>query len=309
MLPPRAASGTTGRARAAALIALAAIPALAAGADPADAPAFRAEATYNRDGNVNRGPVGDTLKDWSLGLRASVSGTLPVSTHTRAIVQAFAGAERFQNFNGLSRNFVGVEGDYQYRAGGEYGRAIYGAFYRIQSENYESTLRDGTRSAFGVSVLKPWTDRINLFAALIENLTNGSSVVFDTKSTSLQGSIDWSLSTRNVVYAGADYRHGDSVSSVCRTCDLRRTTGLIATAGSNIVQDDAFDDTIRDAYKIKANTWVFTLGYNFAFTSAQSLDLSWRRVLSKGLNPVAPATQSDIDYYVTQYSVAYLARF
>jgi hypothetical protein len=304
----KALIGPAGWVRGIALAALAGIPAVAFAADPEAAPGFRIDAGYSWDNNINRGPAGDTLKDWSLGVRASVSGVLPVSTHTRAIVQAFGGTERFHTFNGLSKNFLGVQGDFQYRAGGEFGRATYGAFYRIQGEDYNSTLRDGTRSAFGVTVLKPWTDRVNLFAALTENVTDGESAVFDTKSTSIRGNVDWSLSNRNLVYLGAEYRHGDSVSSVCRNCDLTRTAGLIATA-SAIVQDDAITDTIRDAYKIKANTWVFTLGYNLAITGGQSLDLSWRRVLSKGLNPVAPATQSDINYYVTQYSVAYLARF
>jgi len=289
--------------------ALAAISAPATAADPAATPGLRVDASYNWDNNINRGTAADTVKDWSLGVRAAVSGVLPVSTHTRAIVQAFGGTERFRTYNGLSKNFIGVQGDFQYRAGGEFGRATYGAFYRIQGEDYESKLRDGYRSAFGVSVLKPWTDRINLFAAVTENITNDNSEVFDTKSTSLRGNLDWALGKRNVIYLGAEYRHGDSVSSVCRNCDLTRTLGLIATAGSHIVQDDAFNDPVRDAYKIKANTWVFNAGYNVAITGGQSLDLSWRRVLSKGLNPVFPATQSDINYYVTQYSAAYLVRF
>ena len=305
----KALTGLSGWVRVAALSALAGVPALALAADPAESPAFRVDASYTWDNNINRGPTGDTVKDWALGLRAAVSGVVPVSTHTRAILQAFAGTERFHTFNGLSKNFIGVQGDYQYRAGGEFGRATYGVFYRIQGEDYQSTLRDGSRSAFGLTVLKPWTDRINLFAAVTENITDGTSTVFDTKSTSVRGNLDWALGRRNVVYTGAEYRHGDSVSSVCRNCDLTRTQGLINTAGSNIVQDDAFDDTVRDAYKIKANTWVFTLGYNLAITGGQSLDLSWRRVLSKGLNAVAPATQADINYYVTQYSLAYLARF
>ena len=292
-----------------ATVALAGNPAPASAADPADSPALRVDAGYTSDNNVNRGPHGDTVKDWAIGVRASASGALPISTHTRGIIQGFVGTERFHTVNGLSKNFVGVQWDFQYRAAGEFGRATYGAFYRIQAENYNSTLRDGYRSALGLSVLKPWTDRINLFAAVTENITNDNSEVFDTKSTSLRGNLDWALGKRNVIYLGAEYRHGDSVSSVCRTCDQNRTRGLIATAGSNIVQDDAFSDTVRDAYKIKANTWVFTLGYNLAVTQGQSLDLSWRRVLSKGENPVAPATQSDINYYVTQYSLAYLARF
>jgi len=295
-------------ARVAALAALAGASALAGAADPAESPGFRVDASYTWDNNVNRGTAADTLKDRALGVRAAVSGAVPVSTRTRAIVQGFAGTERFQTYNGLSRNFIGVQGDFQYRAGGEFGRATYGVFYRFQAEDYESTLRDGYRHAFGITVVKPWTDRVTFSAALTENITDATSTVFDTKNTSLRGSVDWSLNNWNVVYFGADYRRGDSVSSICRNCDLTRTLGLLNTATSS-VQDDAFTDTVRDAYKLKANLWIFSLGYNHAFTGRQSLDLSWRRGLSKGQNAADPATQSDINYYVTQYSLAYLARF
>jgi hypothetical protein len=273
-----------------------------------ETPGVRLEASYTWDNNVNRATAADTLKDWAIGLRATATSAFSTSTHTRTIVQGFLGTERFNTYNGLSRNFIGAQGDFQYRAGGEFGRATYGVFYRFQAEDYDSSLRDGYRQALGVTVLKPWTDRIQLFGALTEFITDANSAVFDTKVTSLRGNVDWSLNNWNVIYLGADYRHGDSVSTVCRNCDLIRTLGLLNTATSS-VQDDAFGDTVRDAYKLKANAWVFTLGYNHAFTGRQSLDLSWRRVLSKGLNPAAPATQSDINYYVTQYSVAYLARF
>jgi hypothetical protein len=301
--------GTTRRLRAAAIVALVGVSGSAAAADPSETPSLRLEASYTWDNNVNRGTAADTLKDWTIGVRATATGALPVSTHTRALLQGFLGTERFHTWNGLSRNFIGAQADYQYRSAGEFGRATYGVFARAQAEDYDSRLRDGYRYALGVSVLKPWTDRIQLFAALTELITDASSTVFDTQSTSLRGNVDWSLNNWNVIYLGAEYRHGDSVSSVCRNCDLTRTAGLVNTAAPNIVQDDAFDDTVRDAYKLKANTWVLSLGYNHALTSSQSLDLSWRRVLSKGLNPAAPATQSDINYYVTQYSVAYLARF
>jgi len=294
--------------RRAALIALACASGSAAAADPAASPGVRVEASYNWDDNVNRATAADRLSDRTIAARVTASGALPMSTHTRAIVQGFIGTERFRTFNGLSRNFVGAQGDFQYRGSGEYGRATYSAFARAQAEDYESRLRDGYRYALGLTVLKPLTDKIQLFGALTENITDGTSTVFDTKNTSLRGNLDWSLSNWNVIYLGAEYRHGDSVTTVCRTCDPTRTLGLLSTATSS-VQDDAFNDTVRDAYKLKANTWVTTLGYNHAFTEKQSLDLSWRRVLSKGLNPVFPATQSDINYYATQYSVAYLARF
>ena len=296
------------RRAAAALAALVCASGPAGAADPSSTPGFRVEAAYTWDNNVNRATAADTLRDNTIAVRASATGVVPMSTHTRAIVQAFLGTERFRTYTGLSRNFIGAQADFQYRASGEFGSATYSAFVRAQAEDYESTLRDGYRYALGISVLKPWTDRIQLFAALTQNIADATSTVFDTKNVSLRGNVDWSLNNWNVIYLGADYRRGDSVSTVCRNCDLTRTAGLVNTATS-IVQDDAFTDTVRDAYKLKANTIVATLGYNHAFTGRQSVDLSWRRVLSKGLDPVAPATQSDINYYATQYSLAYLARF
>jgi hypothetical protein len=300
--------GITRRPGAAALLGLALASGSAAAADPNESPSVRIEASYTSDNNVNRGTAADTLKDRAINLRATATGVISTSTHTRAVVQGFLGTERFNTYTGLSRNFIGAQADLQYRGAGDFGRATWGVFYRFQAEDYESTLRDGYRHAIGVSILKPWTDRITFSAALTENITDASSTVFDTKSTSVRGNVDWSLNNSNVAYLGVEYRHGDSVSSICRSCDLTRTGGLLNTAISS-VQDDAFKDTVRDAYKLKANTWVFTLGYNHAFTGRQSLDLSWRRVLSKGLNAADPATQSDINYTVTQYSLAYLARF
>jgi len=84
----------------------------------------------------------------------------------------------------------------------------------------------------------------------------------------------------------------------------------VNTANPHIIQDDAFTDTVRDAYRLNATVIVATLGYNRAFGNGQSLDLSWRRAMSSLDQPaVAPATKSDFAYTVNQYSLAYLVRF
>ena len=169
-------------------------------------------------------------------------------------------------------------------------------------------LRDGYRHAFGVTVQKPVTDRVQLFGALTRNISDGKSAVFDTRSTSLRGNADWSLGRWDTVYLGAEYRTGDSVSTVSRN-DPVRTLGFVNTAGGNIIQDDAFNDTTRDAYRLKARTLIATLGYNRAFGERHALDVSWRRAQSSVQNAVAPAGGSDLRYTVNQYALAYLVRF
>src|SRR5712692_3950204 len=268
----------------------------------ADFLGFRAEASYTTDDNVTRAPSGDALRDRILGVRASTSVAIPVSTRTRVVVQGFAGTQRFSTYTGLSNNFVGAQGDFAFRSSGEFGAATYGVFVRTAKEEYESTLRDGYRHAFGVTVLKPATDRIQLSSALSWNITDGKSTVFDTRYVSLRGNADWSLTRWDVVYLGAEHRRGDAVST-------GRPTLARVDAADAIVQDDAFSDTTRFAYRLKAGTWVTTLGYNRAFGEGQSLDVSWRRVQSTPLNPPASASKSELSYTVKQLSVAYLVRF
>ena len=268
---------------------------------------FRAEASYATDDNVTRAPAGDALRDRMLGVRVSAGGVVPLSTRTRAAVQGYVGTQRFSTYTGLSNNFIGAQGDFSFRPSGEFGAPTYGVFVRTAKEEYESTLRDGYRHAFGATVQKPLTDRIQLFGALTRNISDGKSAVFDTRSTSLRGNADWSLGRWDTVYLGAEYRTGDSVSTVSRN-DPIRTLGFVNTA-SKIIQDDAFNDTTRDAYRLKAHTLIATLGYNRAFGERHALDVSWRRAQSSVQNAVAPASGSDLNYTVNQISVAYLGRF
>jgi len=241
-------------------------------------------------------------------VRVSAGGVTPLSTRTRVAVQGFAGIQKFGTYTGLSNNFIGMQGDFLFRSSGEFGAATYGAFVRVAKEEYESNLRDGYRNAFGLTWLKPVTDKIQLSAGLTRNISDGKSAVFDAKNTSVRGNADWSLGRWDTVYLGAEYRSGDSVSTVSRN-DPLRTLGFVNTASPNVIQDDAFNDTARDAYRLKARTLIATLGYNRAFGERHALDVSWRRAQSSVQNAVDPLSGSDLHYTVNQYSLAYLARF
>ncbi len=270
--------------------------------------ATRVEAAYTSDNNVTRGPSGEALKDSILGVRATGGLLVPLSQRTRAVFQGFAGGEKFRTYSGLSHNFLGAQGDLQFRSSGEFGATTWAAFLRSTAEYYESSLRDGYRHVYGVSLLKPLTDRMTFSGAIAENVSDGRSVVFDTRSTSLRGTLDWSLGRANTAYLGAELRRGQSVSTASRT-DPLKTLGRVNTATPNIIQDDAFTDTTRDAYRIRTNTVIATLGYNRIVGNGKSLDLSWRRIQANGQGAVAPATASDLSYSVNQLSLAFLARF
>lgn len=288
-------------AAATALAGAAVLPAIAHGAD-AEFTATIVEASFTSDSNVSRSSSDEALSDRFLGVRVSKGIVLPVSTRTRAVVQAFAGGEKYGTYTGLSHTFIGGQGDFQFRSSADFAAATYSAFFRTQAEYYESDLRDGYRHAFGLSVLKPITDRMQLFGAIQQNIGDGKSTVFDTTSTSLRGNLDWSLGRWDTVYLGAEYRKGDIVSS--GTQSLAR----VDTADA-IVQDDAFTDQGYFAYRFKANTGLATLGYNHAFAEKHSLDLSWRYAQSKPSDPSSYGSTSDLRYTVNQFSLAYLMRF
>jgi len=265
---------------------------------------FRAEASYTTDSNVNRAPAGDALRDRILGVRVSAGGVIPLSARTRAAVQGFAGIQKVGTYTGLSNNFIGAQGDLFFRSSGEFAAATYGAFARTAKEEYESTLRDGYRHAFGLTVQKPVTDRIQLSGALTRNISDGKSTVFDARNTSLRGNADWSLGRWDTVYLGADYRRGDAVS----TAPLTPGRADIADAVT-VGPDDAYNNPALFAYRFKASIWITTLGYNHAFSGGHSLDFSWRWAHLTPLELRGLATASESSYTANQFSAAYLARF
>src|SRR5689334_22790074 len=197
----RRGASTRRRCGAALAVAAALVPAGAPGvAHALDFTAARVEVALTADDNVTRASGSDALRDTILGVRASKGLTLPISSRTRAVIQGFLGGEKFHTYDGLSHNFVGGQADLQFRSSGEFGAATYSAFVRTQAEYYQSTLRDGYRHAYGVTVLKPLTDRVQFLAALQENISDGKSAVFDTHNISLRGNFDWTVSASDTAY-------------------------------------------------------------------------------------------------------------
>jgi len=106
-----------------------------------------------------------------------------VSRHTKLSVSGFLDVEKFRTYAGWTC-LGGVQGEYMYRLSGEFGSPTFGIFARYTADEYESDLRDGSRRSAGVTLRKPLTDRINLFAAAADNVRTGKSDVFNTHDVS-----------------------------------------------------------------------------------------------------------------------------
>jgi uncharacterized protein YhjY with autotransporter beta-barrel domain len=261
---------------------------------------IRVDAGYMYDRNVSRGrDSAEKLSDQSYSLDLSKGWIFPVTSNTRAVLAVSGGAEKFHSYEGLSRLFGGVLGEFQYRTSGDYSAPTFAVFARATGEQFESYLRDGYRYAIGVSARKPLTDRITLFGAITHNERVAQSAVFTGRDNSVRFNVDYAATPTSTLYLTGEYRRGDTVSS-----------GLPSLASVNIAKvlarDDAFNDGLF-AYRLEAQTVLATVGYNMPFGPRDSLDFSYRRVQSTSVESPAPYGRSR--YSTDQLSLSYLLRF
>lgn len=259
--------------------------------------------SYMADDNVTRGAgEGNVLSDQVLNMHLSESMGFLVASHVRFLLNGFAGLDAYQKYQGLSDNYLGAQGEFQYRVSGTFGSPTFGLYGRGWIENYESKLRDSSRYVAGVSARKPLTDKIEMFGAVQYEYRDGNSTVFDTQTVSVRAHLDYQPTRRNSLYLGVEYRDGDFVSTALPSL------GYVNIADA-IVRDDAFTDN-RYAYRINGTAWVGTFGYNFAFGERHSMDLSYRYASARPKNlgdvTVAPSV---VEYVVNQITLAYLVRF
>ncbi|ADE11706.1 autotransporter domain-containing protein [Sideroxydans lithotrophicus] len=258
-------------------------------------------AGFAYDDNVSRASeVLDKLSDTIYSLTVSKGLVFAVSRHTRLTVSGFMDVEKFRNYAGLGHVSGGMQGEYMYRSSGEFGAPTYGIFARFEADQYESTLRDGTHSSAGLTLRKPLTDRIDLFASVAENAHTGKSDVFNTRDVSGRMNFDYALAVGQTIYLTGEYRKGDIISSGLPSLKILD----IATV---FVRDDAFASAGFFDYRMKGRTVLFTLGYNIGFGNKDSADISWRRVQSTP--DMTPAYASPLNYTVNQLAIVYLMAF
>ncbi len=263
---------------------------------------LRVDASYTYDDNVTRNDGPDKLSDQSYSLNITRPVLIPIIDNVRAIVTPFVGGEKFVEYGGLNHSSYGLNAQLQYRPDGEFGTPILALFDRVTGEEYSSYERTGFKNSVGLSVTKPITDRISLFGALSYDSRHANSGVFDDQDTSARLNVDYLITPRGTVYLSGQYLRGDVVS-----------TGPADLGDFNIasvfVRDDAFNDSLRYAYRFRANTYLVTVGYNYALGETDSLDFSWRTAQSTPLHQANYAGASFIRYFDNQVTVVYLVRF
>jgi len=263
---------------------------------------YRVEASAAYDNNIARSRgAGNVLSDHIYNVNAAASFAHPLTENSRVRVVGTAGYEAFSRYSRLSRFFLSAEGELQYRPSGEFDAPTLSLFGRAAVDFYDSTLRDGYRYNIEGRVLQPVTDLVDFFGAIGYNIRDAKSKVFDLKDWSARANLDYALAQKSTLYVGVEYRYGQSASSALPEL-------AFVDIAQAIVRDDAFDDG-RGAYRLKARTWIATLGYSVGLREDQSLDFSLRWVQSTALDKPTFPGAGTVRYYDTQASVAYLLRF
>jgi uncharacterized protein YhjY with autotransporter beta-barrel domain/mono/diheme cytochrome c family protein len=262
------------------------------------------DAGYTFDGNVTRAKESDNKRvDRATSLNASRVLTYKSDNYPnfRVLVTYSGGAEKFQNFDGLSRASAGLQGELQYRPSGNFDAATFSLTAQVTGEYFRSVLRRGVRSSIAGSVRLPVTDRVSVSAALAHNERQARSDVFTSRDNGARFGVDYAFSASDTIYLNGEFRKGHFVS-----------TGKASLENLAIADVFVFDDAFLGAdfltYRTKGKTVLSTLGYNLGLGERHSVDLSWRRILS------TPDFRPDFvtsprSYVVDQYSLVYLMRF
>jgi uncharacterized protein YhjY with autotransporter beta-barrel domain len=258
-------------------------------------------AGYAFDDNVSRASDAvDKRSDTSFSLMVSKALSMLPTKNTRLTASGFMDVEKFRNYAGLGRLSVGAQGEFAYRFSGDFGSPTIGIFARYTADAYESELRDGNRRSVGINLRKSLTDRINLFAAVANNVRSGKSDVFNTHDNSGRMNLDYTLAPGQTLYLTGELRKGDIISS-------GQPSIKILDSSTVFVRDDVFNAPWFYDYRMKGKTNLMTLGYNYSLGSKDSIDFAWRHV--KSTPDIVPTYATSMQYVDNLYSVSYLMAF
>lgn len=284
---------------------------------------MQVDAGFSYDDNVTRAQVkGDRQSDLTTKINLRKTYFFDPASDVRVALSGALGGTKYRHFAGLSRATADFNADIQYRREAEFTEPTYAAFLQAVTEQYESRLRDGQRYAAGVSVQMPITDKISTFAKLAATRRSTHSNVFSGGDVGASLNLDYALMQHHALYAGLEYRRGDSVTS---GNPLGATAkGALSRGGSALkhtenlgalqVEDDAFSTLGFNTVRFKGQTALTTLGYNWSIGGASAFDLSLRRAQSLPDHAAdttigAYVPTSRIRYTTNQLSLLYLLSF
>lgn len=276
---------------------------------------LRAEAGYTLEDNLTR--ASKPTPGWHDQSHALTLGTWtqwPAGERSRVVARGGVTAEKFQHAEGLDRSSLELGAEWQYRGDSSFDAITYGLSFLAAWDAYRSGLRDGRRYALGINARMPLSDRVEVQAALVRNLRDAESALFDTRDLALRLAVEYALAGGDTAYAQAETRRGDIVASGKPMADSAAIARVLA-------EDDAFFRVGYLGYRFAADSLSLTLGYNLRLGGRDALDFSLRHTQAEpsvrpDYSKVVPYPGMGLPgeggasrYRANQLGVAYLLNF
>ncbi len=251
------------------------------------------------DDNVRLAQADDDIRDdLILSGTLKATGGRPLDSFSIWNYGASLTYEAFDTFDELNHYDFEVNTRYRFALASGFTSPIYTLGAKIGGMEFDSEMRDSTVLTLSADLNKWITNTINMTAGLGLKKRESVSEVYDLDEARLFVNFDINFSKTDLVYTTLTFVTGDIASSATPTI------GIINVSDA-IEPDDAFGgiDANQFAYRIEADTWVVTLGYNRIISPDLSFDISARFVDSTAVD------DDDIGYERTIVRASLLGRF
>lgn len=234
------------------------------------------EGRFVADSNVGNAVKSDDEEESfrSLGsLKLSYRQELGQFSHMQYWLRA--GGEYFSNIDDLSNIFAQGHVAYEFSISPEFYAPVFTLLAEVTGVDVKSGIRDSVNFRLGVEVRSQLTPAFSISGGVHGVYNNADSDVFTTKDVQVFTNMGYAILDNGTLYGNFNYQYGDVTSTGTPSLDIIK-------ASKDITPDDAFGGLAANklAYRILANTFMLTLGYEHFFSKRMSLDLSLRGIYS-----------------------------
>lgn len=264
------------------------------------------EASLIYDDNIGRSQHDvDIEEDYLLSGVGDISYTWGFSELKALTLVGTVGAEKFQDFTGLSNNRAGVTLDYRFQTRIGFTAPQYSIFVRHDQVDSETDIRDAGINELGFRATKRLTDIITATVGVNLSESKAEGRAFDLERTRYFVNADYRINNRWSAYVTLNYIDGDVFSTATPNIDILNaaTDGGRNLLDAPIEPDNAFGGIANNklVYRLDAKTTIVRLGGNYGIDQKNAIDFSVDILESDATDP--------IEYERLSTAVTYLRRF
>jgi hypothetical protein len=267
------------------------------------------DVSIGRNDNVSQAHFKrDKIADNFIDINYSLVASMDLTDSDALAVKGFVEHREHQVVDDLSRTSFGLQFIYRWQYSLGYFQPFFQFNTSIQQDIYGTEQRDSTAVRSQLIMTNRLTDALILVSGLEYWQQDAENNVFDLYHNRIFTSLDYNTKSNSTYYAAYSYSQGEIWSSgqavFCNGSTADDIFPIIATSIEKSA-DDAFNNALCSndwlAYKVKADTHTFKLGYNTAILQSSALDMSITKTHSQA--------DANIDYESLLYNISYMVRF